>query len=265
MQKGLRKGYQKHVRSFTLHHILDTLVKANHLKVGQLDHCLESRVTYSKRTSLEASKTSQAITNILLEELFGKLAAEKELQGVSMVKTKETKSKRALQTYEILAQYINFESTFIKLVLPILNKADTTTQTSNMKKCEEVLSVISSNILKNSSVKAESLLIILYAIMKKGTTPEDKLKEEDQLIEEKEFRKPSRHRLQYKTFKVTPTWERDLVKWRKTNHDTSKNLMVSFALSTLKKAMGLLPVENFQDKLDSFCKVSYKILVCILT
>lgn len=38
MQKSLRKGYQRHVRSFTLHHLLESLVKENHLKVGQLDH-----------------------------------------------------------------------------------------------------------------------------------------------------------------------------------------------------------------------------------
>lgn len=252
MQKSLRKGYQRHVRSYTLHHILDSLVKENHIKIGQLDHCIDNIGMHDKRAFLSSSKTNQAITSILMDELFGKLGIEKDLEGVNMVKTKETKSKRALQTYEILAQNINFETTFLKLVTPILNRADAVSKASYMKKCEEVLSTISTNILKNSSVKAESLLIILYAIMKKGVNNKNRLKEEDQLIEEEKYVKPNRFKQIYQTMKVLPSWQRDLVYLRRSDNEGSKNLLLAFSLSTLKKAMGMLDIEQFKDKLDAF-------------
>ena len=190
-----------------------------------------------------------------MDELFGKLGVEKEIKETSLVKTKETKSKRALKSYEILAQFIDFESTFIKLVTPILNKADKSIKTSTLKKCEEILSIISTNILKNSSVKAESLLIILYAIIKKGTTEEDKMESEEEDIEEEKYRKPKTIRMQYKTVRVIPLWQSDLSQLRKVDNDISKNLLVAFALSTLKKAMAVLPIEEYKDKLDAFTKL----------
>ena len=256
MQKSLRKGYQRHVRSFTLHHMLDALVKEGHLKVGQLDHCLGSKTTVGRSSSLEAAKTSQSITAILLDELFGKLGAEKEIEGTALIKIKETKSKRALQTYEILAQHIDFENTFLKLITPILNKSETAIKQSHQKKCEEVMSIISSNILKNPSVKAEPLLIVLYGIMQKGTQSDDKMKDEDRVIDSEEYKKKSKLKQEIDTYKVLPAWHRDISGLRKPNSEISKNLLVSFSLATLKKAIGILPIEDYKDKLDSFCKVS---------
>lgn len=256
MQKSLRKGYQRHVRSFTLHHIIDALVKEGHLKIGQLDHCLGSKTTMGRNSSLEAAKINKSITSILLDELFGKLGVEKDIEGTGLIKIKETKSKRALQTYDLLAQHINFETTFLKLIIPILNKSEVAIKQSDQKKCEEVMAIISSSILKNPSVRAEPLLLVLYAIMQKGTQTEDKLKEVDQFIESEEFKKKSRLKQEIETFKVLPAFRQDLSNLRKPNSEISKNLLVSFSLSTLKKAIGILPIEEYKEKLDSFCKVS---------
>jgi len=259
MQKSLRKGYQRHVRSYSLHHLLECLVKEGKLKVGQLDHCLDSKITHSSPSTIEAARTNQAITKILQDELFGKLGEEKEVEGTYMVKTKETRSQRALQTYEILAQFIDFENSFIKLIAPVLERADKSKKQTDQRKCEEILAVISSNILKNPSVKAESLLIILYSIMKKGTIEEEKLKEEDQLIVEDVYRKQDTQRLEQQTYKLLPTYQKDMVNLRKISNDTSRNMMVSFSLATLKKSMGLLTLENYKDKLDSFVKVNSEV------
>ena len=260
LQKGLRKGYQRHVKSYSLHHLLDCLVKENHLKIGQIDHCIDNAAAYDSKAIMMKGGNKQAITSILMDELFGKLGFEKDLKGTNMVKIKETKSKRALQTYEILAQYINFEDTFIKLVTPLLNKADKSIKTTSIKKIEEILSIISSNILKNSSVKAESLLIILYAIIKKGTTEKYKIQDDDQVVKEEKFRKTKEIVMKYRTFKVNPTWERDLSNLRKVENDNSRNLLVAFALSTLKKAMAFLPIEDFKDKLDAFTKLYVELM-----
>lgn len=255
LQNGLRKGYQRHVKSFTLHHLLDSLVKEGHVKIGQLDHCLDSAIMRGDKTGLSWGKSSQAITSILMDELFGKLGYEKDIEGTSMVKIKETKSKRALQSYEILTQYIDFENSFIRLVTPVLNRADAMTKPNHLKKCEEILAIISSNILKNSSVKAESLLIILYSIMKKGVDKGDKLEEEEQVVKEEVYKKPDRRKEQAKTYKVLPMWQRDIVHLRRPDSESSSNLLLAFALSTLKKSMNFLSLDDYKDRLDSFTKL----------
>lgn len=88
--------------------------------------------------------------------------------------------------------------------------------------------------------------------MKKGTNQEDRLKEERQIIEDKEYQRKSKLQLEYETYKVLPTWKKEFVKLKKTTNEVSKNLLVVFSLSTLKKAMGLLPIDNYKDNLDSF-------------
>mmetsp|Transcript_1253 Transcript_1253/g.1293 ORF Transcript_1253/g.1293 Transcript_1253/m.1293 type:complete len:127 (+) Transcript_1253:1039-1419(+) len=124
-----------------------------------------------------------------MDELFGKLGIQKAVEGTAMIKTKETKARRALQTFGILAQYIDFESSFVTLLMPILKKAEISKSQSYIHKCEEALGMIASNILKNTSITTESLLIVLYAVMRKGTFEEEKLKDEDRLVEDVVYKK----------------------------------------------------------------------------
>lgn len=91
--------------------------------------------------------------------------------------------------------------------------------------------------------------------MKKGTSEEERLKEENQIFEDKEYVRKTKLQLEYETYKVLPTWKKEFVKLKKTTNEVSRNLLVVFSLSTLKKAMGLLPIENYKDNLDSFCKL----------
>ena len=88
--------------------------------------------------------------------------------------------------------------------------------------------------------------------MKKGTSEEERLKEENQIFEDKEYVRKTKLQLEYETYKVLPTWKKEFVKLKKTTNEVSRNLLVVFSLSTLKKAMGLLPIENYKDNLDSF-------------
>ena len=253
MQGILNKGYQRHVRAYTLHHLLESLVNNNHLKVGQIDHWLHK--INRGRDSTKSERQSRAIISILKDEIFGRLGMEKDVEGTNMIKIKETKSKRAFQTFGILSQYINFEASFITLIMPILKVAEISKEQSYIAKWEELLSIISTNVLKNTSVTTESLLVVLYAIMKKGVNEEEKLKEEDQRFHDNEYKRRTKLQQEYETYKVLPTWKKEFVKLKKATHEVSRNLLVVFSLSTLKKAMGLLPIENFKDNLDSFWKL----------
>lgn len=132
LQAILNKGFQRHVRSFTLHHLIESLVENQHLKTGQIDHCLHK---IKKERGEKSRRADRAIISILMDELFGKLGMEKVSERVfNTVKLKETRSRRATQTYGLLAQYIDFESSFIALIMPILKIAEISKEQSYINK-----------------------------------------------------------------------------------------------------------------------------------
>jgi hypothetical protein len=256
MFKTLTRGYQRHVRSFTLHHILDHLEKEGHLKVGQIDHCLDKYHAKDNLSKLTVTRYEQAIPKILMDELFGALGAEKELgTGEEMTKyvhIKESRANRTLSTYEIIAKYINFDRSFVTLIRPIIRKAETSAKHTNYKKCEEIMDVISGALLKNTSVKADSLLVVLYAIMKRGTNDQD-LDEENRNVNDEKFSKKTSKQLKIDTIKVLPQWSETVLLAKKKGAHMARKILVAFALNTLKKSVGSLPIEQYKDKLDSFC------------
>ena len=59
---------------------------------------------------------------ILLSELFGELGEEKtNEQGNETKIIKESKARKAIPIFEILAQYSDFSNSFVNLLTPILN------------------------------------------------------------------------------------------------------------------------------------------------
>lgn len=257
MYKTLYKGQQRHVRSYTVHHILENLVKENILKVGQIDHCLGKYTPTDEVTKLSVAKYQNAIIKIVMDDLFSTISHEKELgmgeTATKYVQSKESKANRTLATYEILSKYINFERSFVNLIMPVVSKADEATSPTDFKKCEEIMDVVSGAILKNETIKAEPLLALLYTIMKRGTKETD-LDEEEQVIEDKKFTKQTKKDMMKKTTKVLPNFAHENRIVKKKANFMSKKLLVAFALNTLKKSIGVLPIEDYKEKLDSFCE-----------
>ena len=121
------------------------------------------------------------------------------------------------------------------------------------------MDIISAAILKNPTVKADSLLAILYTIMRRGTT-EDDLEEEDQIIEDAKFEKKTKKELLKITTKVLPKFHNDNMIVKNKSSTFSKKLLTSFSLNTLKKSIGVLPIEEYKQRLDSFCEIYIKLL-----
>ncbi|GMM35566.1 Utp20 protein [Saccharomycopsis crataegensis] len=97
LKGALRRGPQIHILSFTVHYLLVML--NGMVEMGELDDC------------------SGMIMDIIMEDLFGAAAQEKEAEGYSS-KTKEVKHNKSYDTAEILASYINL-SQFNSMLQPI--------------------------------------------------------------------------------------------------------------------------------------------------
>ena len=92
MKNTLNQGFENHVLNYTLNQMLNQIKE-----VGVLDYCLDE------------------ILDLLLDEAFGKLCAEKELDNIPK-KIKEMKNNKSLDSIQILAQFIDINTTLPKLI-----------------------------------------------------------------------------------------------------------------------------------------------------
>ena len=138
MFKTLVKGQQRHIRSYTTHHILENLVKEGVLKVGQIDHCLGKYKATDQITRLSVTKYEQAILKIVMDDLFSSISVEKQLGlgeiAVHYSHTKESKANRTLASFEIIARFINFDRSFINLIGPVVKKVEQSATPTEFKK-----------------------------------------------------------------------------------------------------------------------------------
>jgi hypothetical protein len=60
-------------------------------------------------------------SDLLLRELFGDLGEEKLAVDTKKVHTKESKARKAMPIFEVFAQYIDFKTSFMDLLAPIVH------------------------------------------------------------------------------------------------------------------------------------------------
>ena len=81
--------------------------------------------------------------------------------------------------FEILAEFVDFKSTFLNLLAPIIKVLDESPNFTKIQQCEDLLSRISTSLLKNKSVKGSDLLLFLYSITNRGIQMSSKVKIND--------------------------------------------------------------------------------------
>ena len=163
MKSQLTKGFQQHVYLFTIHSLLQGLSESKALKPG----CITSRMI-----NLNA--------DILLNELFGELNDEKDnAQNNDIKLIKESKARKAIPIFEIFAEYIEFKSSFMDLLAPVINVLDQNPSFSKVQQCEDLLSRVSSSLMKNQTVGGPTLLLFLYSIIERGVKLATKVKIND--------------------------------------------------------------------------------------
>ncbi|CAG8452160.1 712_t:CDS:2 [Ambispora gerdemannii] len=130
LKAALTQGYQLHVLGYTLHSLLLDLVPI--LEVGAIDYCVYE------------------VTEILINDVFGEVGQEKDIDEITG-KTKEMKSKKSFDSFELLAKVIEFRNIDV-LLLPLKNIMRETQNVKILNKVDEVLQRISSGLNANTNI-----------------------------------------------------------------------------------------------------------------
>lgn len=164
MRLQLAKGFQQHVHLYSVHHLLASLAEAGALHPGSISY----RVI---ELNLEA----------LLSELFGDMNEEKtNAQGNELKLIKESKLRKAIPIFELLAEYVDFRTTFLSLLAPIIKVLEESPSFGKIQQCEDLLSRLSTSLMRNKTVEGAQLLLFLYSITDRGIQMSTKVKINDE-------------------------------------------------------------------------------------
>ncbi|CAK6949748.1 small subunit processome component 20 homolog [Scomber scombrus] len=143
MQGILVKGYQVHVLTFTVYQLISVLTPT--LKSGDLDPCMNMLI------------------DIFNNELFGAVAAEKEVKGI-VSKLMEARHSKSMDSYELLAQFCSKES-ITKLILPLKEILETS---ASLKVCIRVTAVMRRlvlGLLVNDGMNSQDILLLSHGLV----------------------------------------------------------------------------------------------------
>lgn len=154
LRGALTRGYQVHVLSYTVHSIL--VATTPEYAPGSLDYCLP------------------VIVNIIMDDIFGAAGQEKDADEY-VSKMKEVKSSKSHDSMELIARTATL-SRMTDLIEPIQVLLREKLTLKMTRKIDELLSRISSGLLKNPAAHSRDSLIFCYEIIQQVYTS-DKLKE----------------------------------------------------------------------------------------
>ncbi|XP_060746083.1 small subunit processome component 20 homolog [Tachysurus vachellii] len=143
MKSVLVKGYQIHVLTFTVYHLLSILRPS--LKAGELDPCLD------------------ILVEIFNNELFGSLAAEKEIKGI-VSKVMEARHSKSSDSYEFLARFCSQERV-TQLILPLKVILEKTASLKVSRRVHSVLRRVVAGLLLNQSMTPQSILLLSHGLV----------------------------------------------------------------------------------------------------
>ena len=181
-----------------------------------------------------------------MSELFGDLDSEKTNDNRNERKIiKESKLRKAIPIFEIMAQFTDFKTSFMHLLAPIINTLEHSPSVSKIQSCEDLLSRVSSSLLKNETVKGSQLLLFLYSIIERGIKLSSKIKINDEkesrdygasLDRSVKFRTKSE--MIDKNFGIDMHWVKGKYSIdSKKTQEISGRVLASFGLQSLKKAL----------------------------
>jgi hypothetical protein len=117
----LKRGFEMHVRNYTIHKLIETLIKpvqGEPIKTGSID--------YSIRT----------IAPLLMDEIMGDLEAEKEVEEIKH-KIIEYKKNKGVDSFKLLASKIDFTSeamrTIVKYIQDFFNKGKSSNKVTSVQ------------------------------------------------------------------------------------------------------------------------------------
>jgi U3 small nucleolar RNA-associated protein 20 len=143
LRTALQRGYQLHVLSFSMHHILVKL--SDQLKPGDLDYCLSD------------------IVDVIMDDTFGITGQEKDAEEY-ISKMKEVKSSKSFDSMDIIARSAT-PAHLIKLVVPIRSLLLEKLNARMVQKIDELLRRIGLGVLQNSTVNNRDILVFCFELI----------------------------------------------------------------------------------------------------
>ena len=103
-----------------------------------------------------------------MRELFGDLMEERTLTDTQKKHIKESKARKAVSIFEVFTQYIDFKKSFLDLIAPVMRVLEQNPTFNRIQQCEELLSHISTSLLRNETLTGDQLLVFLFSIIERG-------------------------------------------------------------------------------------------------
>ncbi|KAL4973860.1 armadillo-type protein [Aspergillus desertorum] len=146
LRHTLKRGYQLHVLSFTVHSIL--VATTDDFKQGDLDYCLAD------------------LASVVMDDTFGTVGQEKEAEEY-VSKMKEVKSNKSYDSMELLAKNSTVRN-LASLVRPLQSLLREKLTSNIVRKADELLRRIGIGLLRNPGVESRDILIFCYEIIKEA-------------------------------------------------------------------------------------------------
>ncbi|KAL2789301.1 armadillo-type protein [Aspergillus keveii] len=146
LRHTLKRGYQLHVLSFTVHSIL--VATTDDFKQGDLDYCLSD------------------LTLVIMDDTFGTVGQEKEAEGY-VSKMREVKSNKSYDSMELLAKNSTVRN-LSSLVRPMQALLQEKLTSNIVRKVDELLRRIGIGLLRNPGVESRDLLVFCYEVIKEA-------------------------------------------------------------------------------------------------
>ncbi|KAL5334242.1 armadillo-type protein [Aspergillus crustosus] len=146
LRHTLKRGYQLHVLSFTVHSIL--VSTTDDFKQGDLDYCLAD------------------LGSVVMDDTFGTVGQEKDAEDY-VSKMKEIKSNKSYDSMELLAKTSTIRN-LASLLRPLQSLLQEKLTSTIVRKVDELLRRIGIGLLRNPDVESRDLLMFSYEVIKEA-------------------------------------------------------------------------------------------------
>ncbi|KAL3478092.1 armadillo-type protein [Aspergillus californicus] len=148
LRHTLKRGYQLHVLSFTVHSIL--VATTDEFQQGDLDYCLTD------------------LGSVIMDDTFGAVGEEKEAEDY-VSKMKEVKSNKSFDSMELLAKNSTVRN-LAGLLRPLQSLLKEKLTSNIVRKADELLRRIGIGLLRNPGAETRDMLVFCYEVIKQAYT-----------------------------------------------------------------------------------------------
>jgi U3 small nucleolar RNA-associated protein 20 len=144
LRSSLKRGYELHVLSYTMHSIM--VATLPQVGPGGLDYCLPN------------------IIMVIMDDIFGVVGQEKDAEGYT-TQTKEIRSSKSQDSMEIAAKTASI-SRLVDLIRPLQALLMQKVDLKMVRKIEILLDRITSGLVQNPAAETRDTLVFCYEIIK---------------------------------------------------------------------------------------------------